>query len=125
MIVLVPIPCLRHSTTQYYRNLGSLRYGNEYCAPGRAMSCSHQLLPSKKSEMRRRSGRLYSQRPRPFWQTMVGYIAIGSLNAAVEPLVRFYSTARTNRRAVTLCDYKRLQLKRKKRSFSHTASSTQ
>ncbi len=24
----------------YYRNLGSLKYGNEYCVPGRAMSCT-------------------------------------------------------------------------------------
>ncbi len=36
----------------YYRNLGSLRYGNEYCVPGYAMSCTPRLLPSKKSEMR-------------------------------------------------------------------------
>ncbi len=27
------------------------------------------------------SGRLYSQRPRPFWRAMAGCIAIGSLNA--------------------------------------------
>ncbi len=36
----------------YYRNLGSLRYGNEYCVPGRAMNCMPRLLPSKKSELR-------------------------------------------------------------------------
>ncbi len=35
----------------YYRNLGSLRYGNEYCVPGRAMNCTPRLLPLKKSEL--------------------------------------------------------------------------
>ncbi len=49
MIGLVPIltSISRRSTSEiskgnmlgYYRNLGSLRYGNEYCVPGRAMSC--------------------------------------------------------------------------------------
>ncbi len=73
----------------YYRNLGSLRYGNEYCVPGRAMSCTSQSLPSKKSEMRRRSN---------------ACIAIGSLNAAAETLVHLYSIAWTNGCAVTLRD---------------------
>ncbi len=50
MIGLVPIltSISRRSTSEiskgnvlgYYRNLGSLRYGNEYCVPGRAMSCT-------------------------------------------------------------------------------------
>ncbi len=35
----------------FYCNLGSLRYGNEYCVPGRAMNCTPRLRPSKKSEM--------------------------------------------------------------------------
>ncbi len=34
-------------------NLSSLRYGNEYCVPDRAMNCTPRLLPSKKSEMQR------------------------------------------------------------------------
>ncbi len=41
----------------YYRNLGSLRYGNEYCVPG----CTPRLLPSKKS--RWQSSWLYARRP--------------------------------------------------------------
>ncbi len=57
----------------------------------------------KKSEMRQQSG-LYSQRPGPFWRAMAGCIAVCSLNAAAKPLVRFYSTAQTNERAVTLRD---------------------
>ncbi len=71
----------------YYRNLGSLRYGKEYCVPGHAITCTPQSLLSKKSEMRRQS--LYSQRPHPFWQVMAGCIVIGSLNAAAEPLISF------------------------------------
>ncbi len=55
-----------------------------------------------KSEMRRQSGRLYSQMPRPFWRALAGYIAIGLLIAAAVPLVSFFSTARTNGRAVSL-----------------------
>ncbi len=82
----------------YYRNLGFLRYGNEYCVPGRAMSCTLQSLHSKKSEMRWRSGHLYSQMPCSFWRPLAGYIDIGLLIAAAVPLVRFYSTARTNGR---------------------------
>ncbi len=35
----------------YYLNFGSLRYGNEYCVPGRAINCTARLLPSKKSEL--------------------------------------------------------------------------
>ncbi len=35
----------------HYCNLGSLRYENEYCVPGHAMSCTPRLLPSKKSKM--------------------------------------------------------------------------
>ncbi len=107
-----PYSILRRSTSGiskgnilgYYRNLGSLRYGNKYCVPGRAMSCTPQSLHSKTSVMRWRSGRLYSQRPRPFWRALAGCIAIGLLIAAAEPLVQFYSTARTNGRAVSLRD---------------------
>ncbi len=58
----------------------------------------------KRRNLRCGDGRLYSQRPRPFWQAMAGCIAVGSFNAAAEPLVRFYSTAQTNGRAVTLRD---------------------
>ncbi len=70
------------------------------------MSCTPQSLLSKKSEMRRQSGRLYSQTPLPFWQAMTGCIAICS-RAVAEPLVRFFSPAQTNRRAVSLRDYKK------------------
>ncbi len=123
----------RHSTSGiskgnvlgYYCNLGSLRYGNDYCIPGCAMSCTPQSLHSKKSEMRRRSGRLYSQMLRPFWRALAGYIAIGLLIAAAVPLVRFFSTARTNGRAVSLRDCKRLQLKRKKEFFPYSVLQTQ
>ncbi len=74
---------LKGNILGYYRNLGSLRYGNEYCIPGRAMSCTPRLLPSDKSEMRWQSSWLYSQTPLPCWQTMAGFIAIGSLATAV------------------------------------------
>ncbi len=58
MIGLVTIQRLRHrksviskgNVLGYYRNFGSLRYGNEYCVPGRAMNCMPWLLPSEKSE---------------------------------------------------------------------------
>ncbi len=46
------------------------------------------VAEEKKSEMRRWSGRLYSQTPLLFWRAMAGCIAIGSRSAA-EPLVRF------------------------------------
>ncbi len=49
----------------------------------------HSLVASsKKSELRLRSSRLYSQTPRPFWRAMAGCIAIGS-RAVAEPLVSF------------------------------------
>ncbi len=80
----------------YFCNLVSLIYGKDYCVPGHAMSCTLQSLPSKKSEMRWQSSRLYSQRAPPFWRAMAGCLAIRPLNATTEPLVRFYSTARTN-----------------------------
>ncbi len=49
----------------------------------------HSLVASsKKSELRLRSGRLYSQTPHPFWRAMAGCIAIGS-RAVAEPLVSF------------------------------------
>ncbi len=70
------------------------------------MSCTPQSLLSKKSEIRQRSVRLYSQAPLPFWRAVVGCIAISSL-ATAEPLVHFFSPARTNGRAVSLCDYKK------------------
>ncbi len=43
---------LKGNVLGYYRNLGSLGYGKEYCFPGHAMSCTSQSLLSKKSEMR-------------------------------------------------------------------------
>ncbi len=36
------------------------------------------------------------------WRAMAGCTAIGSLNATADPLVNFYSTARTNGQEVTL-----------------------
>ncbi len=47
----------------YYRNLVSLRYGNEYCVSGRAMSCMPQSLHSKKSEMRHEAATYIARRP--------------------------------------------------------------
>ncbi len=82
-----PIQLLRHFNGESRRQLGRVFVAEE-----------------KKYEMWRRSGRLYSQRPRPFWRAMAGCMAIGSLNAAAEPLVRFYSTAQTNGCAVPLRD---------------------
>ncbi len=88
MIVLVPSTSeiSKANVLVYYRNLDSLRYGNEYCVPGRAMSCTPQSLPSKKSEMQQWIGRLYSKEAPPI---LAGCIAIASLNAAAEPLVCF------------------------------------
>ncbi len=81
-----------------YSNLGSLRYGNEYCIPGRAMSCTPRLLPSKKSEMRWQSSWLYSQMPLPFWRAMAGCLAIGSRTTAVHWFI--FNPTWTNRHAV-------------------------
>ncbi len=50
----------------YYRNLGSLRYRNEYCIPGHAMSCTLGLLPSKKFEMRWQAADYIARRPSHF-----------------------------------------------------------
>ncbi len=65
-----------------------------------------------------RNDRLYSQIPRPFWRDLAGIVAIGSCSSAADPLVRFFTTARTNSRAVSLRDWNRLQFRRKK-AFSH------
>ncbi len=58
---------LKGNILGYYRNLGSLRYGNEYCIPGHAISCTPRLLPSDKSEMRWQSSWLCSQTLLPCW----------------------------------------------------------
>ncbi len=71
----------------YNPNLGSLRYGNEYCVPGRAMSCRPRMLPSKKSDLRWQSSWLYSQAPLLIWRAMAGCIAIGSRATVVHWLV--------------------------------------
>ncbi len=97
--------------------------GNEYCIPGRAMSCTPQSLLSKKSEMRWRSGHLYSQTPLPFWWAMVyfgyfGCIAIGS-RAAAEPLVHFLVLHETMHVQFHCVIIKRLWLKRKKYFFPY------
>ncbi len=51
-------------------------------------------------------------------------IAIGS-RAAAEPLVRFFSTARTNGRAVSLRDYRKASVEEEKKNSPIQASSTQ
>ncbi len=87
--------CLRRSTSEiskgnvlcYYRNLVPWDMGTSTVFL--AVLWAAQSLPSKKSEM-------------PFWRSMAGCIAICSLNA--KPFVHFYSTTRTNGRAVTLRD---------------------
>ncbi len=65
-----------------------------------------------------RNDRLYSQIPRPFWRDLAGIVAIGSCSSAADPLVCFFTTARTNSCAVSLRDWNRLQFRRKK-AFSH------
>ncbi len=59
----------------YYRNLGSLRYGNEYCIPCRAMALYDSVIASVDVNLRIlwRSRRLYSQTPRPFWQALARF----------------------------------------------------
>ncbi len=79
-------PCVlskRRSTSEvskgnvlgYYRNLGSLKYGNEYCVPCRAMALYDSVIASVDVNLRIlwRSGRLYSQTPRPFWQALARF----------------------------------------------------
>ncbi len=82
------------------------------------------VASSKKSEMQRRSSRLYSQTPLPFLRAMAGCIAIGS-RAAAEPLVSFFSTARTNGHAVSLRNYEKASVEEEKHFFPIQASLTQ
>ncbi len=100
-----PPTIARHGCTGspyvYYRNLGSLRYGNDYCVPCRAMVMYDSVVASVDVNLRIlwQSGRLNSQTPHPFWRDLVSiaeHTSIGSFNTAAEPLVRFYSTAQTN-----------------------------
>ncbi len=38
------------------------------------------------------------------WRDLAGIVAIGSCSSAADPLVRFFTTAQTNSRAVSLRD---------------------
>ncbi len=76
------------------------------------------VAEEKKSEMRRRSDRLYRQTPLPFWQAMAGYIAIGSRTAA-EPLVCFLVLHEPMDVQFHCVIIKMLQLKRKKLFFPY------
>ncbi len=68
-----------------------------------------------------RNDRLYSQIPRPFWRDLAGSGG-NRLHRFVQlrcrPIGSFFTTARTNSRAVSLRDWNRLQFRRKK-AFSH------
>ncbi len=59
----------------YYRNLGSLRYGNEYCVTCHAMALYDSVVASVDVNLRIlwRSGSLYSQMPCPFWRALVRF----------------------------------------------------
>ncbi len=68
-----------------------------------------------------RNDRLYSQIPRPFWRDLAG--SGGNrrhrfVQLRCRPIGSFFTTARTNSRAVSLRDWNRLQFRRKK-AFSH------
>ncbi len=68
-----------------------------------------------------RNDRLYSQMPRPFWRDLAG--SGGNrrhrfVQLRCRPIGLFFTTARTNSRAISLRDWIRLQLRRKK-AFSH------
>ncbi len=68
-----------------------------------------------------RNDRLYSQIPRPFWRDLAG--SGGNrrhrfVQLRCWPIGSFFTTARTNSRAVSLRDWNRLQFRRKK-AFSH------
>ncbi len=68
-----------------------------------------------------RNDRLYSQIPRPFWRDLAG--SGGNrrhrfVQLCCRPIGSFFTTARTNSRAVSLRDWNRLQFRRKK-AFSH------
>ncbi len=91
----------RGCTGSPYASLNK-RHRNEYCVPCRAMALYDSVIASLNVNLRIlwRSGRFYSHR--------AAYIA--EIWQAPPPLVRFYSIARTNGRAVTLRYWKRLQL---------------
>ncbi len=68
-----------------------------------------------------RNDRLYNQIPRPFWRDLAG--SGGNrrhrfVQLRCRPIGSFFTTARTNSRAVSLRDWNRLQFRRKK-AFSH------
>ncbi len=68
-----------------------------------------------------RNDRLYSQMPRPIWRDLAG--SGGNrrhrfVQLRCRPIGSFFTTARSNSRAVSLRDWNRLQFRRKK-AFSH------
>ncbi len=85
-----PYSVSRCSTSEISKgSIKSLRYGTSTAFLAVLLAArTPQSLPSKKSEMRWRSGRLLSQMPCLFWRAMADCIAIGSC-AAAEPLVSF------------------------------------
>ncbi len=102
----------------YYCNLGSLRYRNEYCIPCCAMVLYDSVVASVDVNLRIlwRSGRLYSQTPRPFWRALARFgghcrQAIGSF---LQPYMNQWPCSNT-------ALLKRLQLSEKK-EFSPYAS---
>ncbi len=73
-----------------------------------------------------RNDRLYSQIPRPFWRDLAG--SGGNrrhrfVQLRCRPIGSFFTTARTNSRAVSLRDWNRLQFRRKKGFFPYASLS--
>ncbi len=89
MIELVPIQTVRVKYQKgivlgHFRNLGSLRYWNEYFS-WPCYELHARLIPSKKSEMRWQAASYIARCP----SILAGCIAIGSLATAVDLFVSF------------------------------------
>ncbi len=81
---------LRPICAQWRRRMCQAKLTKEQtCCQGTMSPQSLRRSMSEKLENWKKSGLLNSLRPRPFWWAMAGRIAIGSLNDAAEPLVRF------------------------------------